>query len=52
MAHFALLDQEKNVMKVIVINNAVITDENGVEQEALGVEFCRKLYNLHKKIRF
>ena len=47
MAHFALLDQEKNVMKVIVINNAVITDDNGVEQEALGVEFCRKLYNLH-----
>ena len=46
MAHFALLDQDKNVMKVIVVNNNVITDENGVEQESLGVEFCRKLYNL------
>jgi hypothetical protein len=46
MAHFALLDQDKNVMKVIVVNNSVITDENGVEQEFLGVEFCRKLFNL------
>ena len=46
MAHFALLDQDKNVMKVIVVNNDVITDENGVEQESLGVEFCRKLFNL------
>ena len=36
MAHFALLDQDKNVMKVIVVNNDVITDENGVEQESLG----------------
>ena len=46
MAHFALLDQDKNVMKVIVVNNNVITDENGVEQESIGVEFCRKLFNL------
>jgi hypothetical protein len=46
MAHFALLDQDKNVMKVIVVNNNVITDENGIEQESLGVEFCRKLFNL------
>ena len=46
MAHLALLDQDKNVMKVIVVNNDVITDENGVEQESIGVEFCRKLFNL------
>ena len=46
MAHFALLDQDKNVMKVIVINNEVITDENNVEQESLGVQFCKELFNL------
>lgn len=43
MAHFAKL--ENNVVsQVIVINNEVITDENGQEQEALGVAFCKSLY--------
>tara|TARA_R100001530_G_scaffold22300_1_gene18411 strand:+ start:112 stop:570 length:459 start_codon:yes stop_codon:yes gene_type:complete len=44
MAHFAKLDSNNIVTQVIVVNNAVITDENGDEQEALGVNFLRKLY--------
>ena len=33
------------VEQVISINNAVITDANGVEQEQLGNDFINKLYN-------
>ena len=45
MAHFAKLVVGNIVEQVIVINNAVITDANGVEQEQLGVDFINKLYN-------
>jgi hypothetical protein len=39
MAHFAKL--ENNIVReVIVVNNKVLLDENGVEQEALGAQFC------------
>jgi hypothetical protein len=43
MAHFALI---KNgiVQRVHVLNNAVITDENGVEQESLGQQFLGDLH--------
>jgi hypothetical protein len=45
MAHFAKLGVGNIVEEVISINNAVITDANGVEQEQLGVDFINKLYN-------
>ena len=45
MAHFAKLGIGNIVEQVISINNAVITDANGVEQEQLGVDFINKLYN-------
>ena len=45
MAHFAKLNLENIVEQVISINNSVITDNNGVEQEQLGVDFINKLYN-------
>jgi hypothetical protein len=39
MAHFARL--ENNIVReVIVVNNEVILDENGVEQESIGAQFC------------
>lgn len=43
MAHFAHI---KNgfVSKVHVVNNSVITDGDGVEQEALGKQFLSELY--------
>ena len=43
MAHFAKMTNGF-VQNIIVINNEVITDENGQEQEALGIAFCKSLY--------
>jgi hypothetical protein len=43
MAHFARIENGI-VSGVIVVNNAVITDENGQEQESLGVAFCKSLF--------
>jgi hypothetical protein len=45
MAYFAKLGTGNIVENVISINNVVITDSNGVEQEQLGVDFINKLYN-------
>ena len=45
MAHFAKLGTGNIVEQVISINNSVITDANGVEQEQLGNDFINKLYN-------
>lgn len=39
MAHFARLE-DNIVREVIVINNEVLLDENGVEQESIGAQFC------------
>jgi len=45
MAYFAKLGTGNIVEKVISINNDVITDANGVEQEQLGNDFINNLYN-------
>jgi hypothetical protein len=45
MAYFAKLNSENIVEQVISINNAVITDANGAEQEQLGINFINQLYN-------
>jgi len=45
MAYFAKLGTGNIVENVISINNSVITDANGVEQEQLGNDFINKLYN-------
>jgi hypothetical protein len=45
MAYFAKLGTGNIVEQVISINNAVIIDANGIEQEKLGVDFINKLYN-------
>jgi len=45
MAYFAKLGTGNIVEQVISINNSVITDSNGIEQEQLGVDFINKLYN-------
>ena len=45
MAYFAKLGTGNIVENVISVNNAVITDSNGIEQEKLGVDFINKLYN-------
>jgi len=45
MAYFAKLGKGNIIENVISINNSVITDSNGIEQEQLGVDFINKLYN-------
>jgi hypothetical protein len=44
MAHFARLTQQNKVVNVIVVNNQELLDENGNEQESLGIQFCKSLY--------
>jgi hypothetical protein len=39
MAYFARVE-DNVVRQVIVINNEVLLDENGVEQETIGAQFC------------
>ena len=45
MAYFAELDSDNKVIRTVAVNNEVITDGNGDEQESLGVTFLRNLYN-------
>ena len=45
MAYFAKLNSENKVIEVIRVNNEVITDSNGVEQESLGVSFLNSIFN-------
>ena len=44
MAHFAEIGLNNTVLRVIVVHNNELLDENGVEQELKGVEFCRNLF--------
>jgi len=45
MAHFAKLNENNIVIQIAVVENAVIRDVNGDEQESLGVEFLRTVHN-------
>ena len=45
MAHFAKINENNEVTDVVVVRDDLLTDQNGVEQESLGVEFLRNLYN-------
>lgn len=43
MAHFAELDANNIVTRVIVVGNADTSDANGVEKEHIGAAFCERL---------
>lgn len=43
MAHFAQLNDENIVTQVIVVANQDTADKDGVENEAIGAEFCTNL---------
>jgi hypothetical protein len=43
MAHFARIE-DGIVREVIVVNNEVLKDENGVEQESIGAAFCHDTF--------
>jgi hypothetical protein len=45
MASFAKLNSENIVITVESVVNEVIKDSNGVEQETIGVQFLKTLYN-------
>jgi hypothetical protein len=44
MAHFARLNTDNVVEQVIVIANKDTSDGNGVEDEIIGIGFCKKLF--------
>jgi len=43
MAHFAELDENNVVKRVIVVGNADTSDASGVEKEHIGATFCERL---------
>ena len=43
MASFAKIGLNGKVIEVLSVNNEVLKDANGVEQEALGIDFLTKL---------
>ena len=44
MAHFAQLDENNVVIRIIVVDNSDTSDSNGVENESIGVDFCKNLF--------
>lgn len=44
MAHFAEIDANNVVLRVIVIDNKDTSDANGVEKEHIGAAFCERLF--------
>jgi hypothetical protein len=43
MAHFAEIDSNNVVLRVIVVSNTDTADANGVEQESIGAAFCERV---------
>jgi len=44
MAHFAELNHSNRVLRVVVVNNAVLLDDDGNESEQIGIDFCHSLF--------
>lgn len=44
MAHFAELDENNTVLRVVVIANPDTSDASGVEKEHIGAAFCERLF--------
>ena len=49
MAHFAELDENNNVLRVIVVSNNELLDESGQELEEKGVGFCKSLFGANTR---
>lgn len=43
MAHFAQLNEDNYVIQVIVVANEDTSDQNGIEHESIGINFCKGL---------
>lgn len=44
MAHFAELNENNVVIRVVVVNNSEIIDPQGFESEEMGIAFCQNLF--------
>jgi len=44
MAHYAEIDKDNTVLRVIVVSNHELLDGNGQENETAGKLFCQQLY--------
>lgn len=44
MAHFAEIDENNIVIRVTVVNNSIMKDQNGRERESIGIAFCKNLF--------
>ena len=44
MAHFAELDSNNVVLRVVVIDNKDTADASGIEKEYIGAAFCERLF--------
>lgn len=49
MAHFARVNKDWIVEEVVVVSNNVLLNEQGIECEWLGEQFCQQLYGAHTK---
>jgi len=47
MAHFAKLDEQNIVVSINVINNNILLDDNGIENEQKGIDFLIQWSNGH-----
>lgn len=44
MAHFAEIDDNNKVLRVIVVSNSDTQDAQGIEHESIGAAFCASLF--------
>lgn len=44
MAHFAEIDENNRVLRVVVVSNDDTSNDEGNEIEAIGAEYCRNLF--------
>lgn len=49
MAHFARINKDWIVEEVIVVANDVLLNEQGIECDWLGEQFCQQLFGTHTK---
>jgi hypothetical protein len=47
MAHFAELNSDNIVMRVLAVANDMVKDEQGNEQEQIGIDFLQNLFGAH-----
>ena len=44
MAHFAEINHENQVLRVVNIGNLNCLDDKGLESEEVGISFCKNLF--------